>query len=120
MQFSRTLVAIAGGLLMAGVTLAAPTAKQTASAASSSGSSVTKTKVHHAFGVVDSITDADLTVIHTYKGKKQDLAFKLDSSTKKVGTIDKGSHVEVYYKLENGDNVATEIKAAKSKTKTKM
>lgn len=118
MQFSRTLVAIAAGLLMTGVTLAAPTAKQTAS--TSSNSTMTKAKVHHAFGMVDSMTDTDLTVTHTVKGKTESLAFKLDSSTKKVGTIDKGSHVEVYYKLENGDNVATEVKAVKSKMKMKM
>jgi hypothetical protein len=112
MNFCRTLVAIAAAILMASVAWAAPTPKQTTSTESSS--SMTKVKVHHEWGVVDSMTDTDLVLTHTYKGKTENVTFKLDPNTKKVGTVDKGSHVEVYYKMENGEHVATEVKASKS------
>ena len=116
MRICRSLVATAAVLLLAGVALAAPTAKQTAETKSPT-SSMTKTKTHHMWGVVDSVTDTDLAITHTYKGKTEHMTFKLDPDTKKVGTVEQGTRVEVYYKTENGEHVATEVKAAKSKMK---
>jgi hypothetical protein len=113
MSFSRSVVVAAAVLLIGGVTLAAPAAKKQTSATSTSTNTM-KMSVHHELGVVDSITSSDLTLSHTYKGKTENVTFKLDPSTKQVGTIDKGAHVEVYYKNENGEHVATEVKATKS------
>ena len=59
-----------------------------------------KMSVHHESGVVDSITSSDLTLSHTYKGKTEKMTFNLDPSTKKIGTIDQGSSVVVYYKTK--------------------
>jgi hypothetical protein len=116
MSFSRAFVATAVCLLMGGVALAAPSArKQTADASSSSP--MMKSTTHHQWGVVDSMTDTDLTLTHTYKGKTESVTFKVDANTKKVGDVNQGSHVEVYYKNENGEHVATEIKARKTKSK---
>ncbi len=114
MSFSRTLIAAAAVLLMGGITFAAPTARKQTSD-TNANSSMTKTSTHHEWGVVDSMTDTDLTLTHTYKGKTETSTFKLDPSTKKMGTIDKGSHVEVFYKNENGEHVATEVRARKMK-----
>lgn len=113
MSFSRMLTAAAAVLLMGGIAFAAPAPKQTNHL--NSNSSVMKSKMHHESGTIQSITDTDLTISHTYKGKTENLAFKIDTSTKKVGNVDTGARVEVYYKNENGDHVATEIKALKSK-----
>lgn len=114
MSFSRTLITAAAVLLMGGVALAAPTATKQATDANAS-SSMTKTTTHHERGVVQSITDTDLTLTHMYKGKTETSTFKLDPNTKKMGTIDTGSHVVVSYKNENGEHVATEVRARKSK-----
>lgn len=116
MSFSRTLIAAAAVLLLGGITLAAPANTQQATA-TNNGSSMTKTSTHHERGVVESMTDTDLTLTHMYKGKTETSTFKLDPSTKKMGTIDKGSHVEVFYKNENGEHVATEVRARKMKMK---
>jgi len=114
MSFSRTLVGLAAALLMAGVTLAAPASTKQATDANAN-SSMTKSTTHHEWGVVESMTDTDLMLTHTHKGKTETSTFKLDPNTKKMGTIDKGSHVEVFYKNQNGEHVATEVKMAKSK-----
>lgn len=114
MSLSRTLIAAAAMLLMAGVTFAVPAATRQATDANAN-SSMTKSTTHHEWGVVESITDSDLTMTHMYKGKTETSTFKLDPNTKKMGTIDKGSHVEVFYKNQNGEHVATEVKMSKSK-----
>ncbi|HTU36219.1 MAG TPA: hypothetical protein VMF66_20640 [Candidatus Acidoferrum sp.] len=115
MSFSRTFIAAAAVLLMGGVAFAAPTATKQATDANAN-SSMTKSPTHHEWGVVQSMTDTDLTLTHMYKGKTETSTFKLDPNTKKMGTIDQGSRVEVFYKNENGDHIATEVKMAKSKT----
>lgn len=112
MNFSRFLVAAAAALLLGGIALAAPGAKQTASTKTSTATM--KTTVHHESGVINSMTSSDLTLSHTYKGKTESLSFKLDPNTKKIGAIDKGARVVVYYKNENGEHLATEVKARKA------
>lgn len=114
MSFSRAFITASALLLMGGVALAAPTARK--QAADTSSSATMKSSTHHEFGVVNSMTDTDLTLTHTYKGKTENVTFKLDPDTKKLGNVDQGSHVEVYYKNENGEHVATEIEARKTKT----
>lgn len=116
MSFSRMLTAAAAVLLMGGIAFAAPTAKQTNHLNSSSSVMM---KTHHQSGTIQSMTDTDLTISRMYKGKTENMAFKIDANTKKVGNVDTGTRVEVYYKTENGDHVATEIKALKS-SKMKM
>jgi hypothetical protein len=113
MKFSRYLVVASAALLMAGITLAAPSARQATSASTST--STMKMSLHHESGVVESITSSDLMLSHIRKGKTETTTFKIDPSTKQIGTIDKGANVVVYYKNENGEHVATEVKARKTK-----
>jgi hypothetical protein len=112
MTFSKSLLVAAAVLLVGGVAMASPKAGQTA--ATSTSTNTTKTSLHREWGVVDSKTSSDLTLSHTYKGKTENMTFKIDPSTKQVGTVDKGAHVMVYYKNENGEHVATEVKARKA------
>lgn len=114
MSFSRALITVAALLLMGGVVFAAPTTtKQTTDA--NANSAVAKVTTHHQMGVVQSMTDTDLTLTHMYKGKTETSTFKLDPDTKKMGTIDQGSRVVVYYKNENGEHIATEVREHKAK-----
>lgn len=114
MRFSHTLIAAAALLLIGGVAFAAPTTTKQSSDANAN-SSMTKPTTHHEMGVVQSMTDTDLTLTHMYKGKTETSTFKLDPDTKKMGTIDQGSRVVVYFKNENGEHVATEVRERKSK-----
>jgi hypothetical protein len=99
------------------MTGAAALAAQTSSQGNAAKSSnTTKTTVHEEMGTVSSLTSSELVLAHTVKGKQEQTTFKLDSSTKKEGTIDKGAHVAVYYKDQNSERIATEIKAEPKKS----
>jgi hypothetical protein len=91
---------------------AAALAAQTSSQSSSTKSSNTaNTTVHEEMGTVHSLTSSELVLSHTVKGKQEETTYKLDSSTKKEGTIEKGTHVAVYFKDQNHQRIATEVKA---------
>ena len=114
MSISKTLIFGAAFMLMTGgATLAAQTSSQTNSTKSSN---TAKAAVHEEMGTVSSLTSSELVLAHTVKGKQEESTFKLDSSTKKEGTIDKGTHVAVYYKDQNHERMATEIKAEPKKS----
>jgi hypothetical protein len=97
----------------AGIALAGQTTTQSKTATTTNTASTT---VHHEMGTVASMTNSDLVLSHEYKGKAESTKFMLDPSTKKEGAIDKGARVEVYYKTENHQHVATEIKAEAKKS----
>ena len=99
------------GIVMAGQSSATTKSVSTKMATESS----TATKTHSESGTVSSLTSNELVLDHTWKGKKEKTNFTLDSSTKKEGNIAQGDRVTVYYRLESGKRVATELKASATK-----
>lgn len=110
MAISRTSILSAAFMLLGGGTALA--------AQTSSHNNVKKAEptVHEEMGTVSSMTSSELVLSHMVKGKQEETTFKLDSSTKKEGTIDKGAHVAVYYKDQDHERVATEVKAEPKKS----
>jgi hypothetical protein len=106
MKVSKSLVV--GSLLSGTLALAA------GGAALASQTSTTP-KTHEEIGTISSMTNSDLVLSHMVKGKQENTTFKMDSNTKKEGTIDKGAHVAVYFKDENHERLATEVKAEPTK-----
>ena len=78
--------------------------------------STTTPKTHEEIGTVSSMTNSDLVLSHLVRGQQEDTTFKMDCNTKKEGTIAKGARVAVYFKAENHERVATEIKAEPKKS----
>jgi hypothetical protein len=114
MNISRTLMLSAAFTLVGGGTaLAAQTSSHNNATKSTNMAEAT---VHEEMGTVSSMTSSELVLSHTVKGKQEETTFKVDSSTKKEGTIDKGAHVAVYYKDQNHERIATEIKAEPKKS----
>jgi len=70
----------------------------------------TKTKTHEMKGTVSSVTDTELVLTHTWKGKTEETKFIVNASTKKDGTLAKGDAVTVMYEYGNHQRTATEIK----------
>ena len=78
---------------------------------------VAKAPVAHATkGVVKSI-DAKSLVITTSGAKGKELTFVLDSTTVKTGTPAVGATVEVRYKTEAKQNIATAVSVSEAKKK---
>jgi hypothetical protein len=108
MKVSKSLVV--GTLLSGTLALAA------GGAALATQTSSTTPKTHEEIGTISSMTNSDLVLSHLVKGKQEDTTFKMDSNTKKEGTIDKGARVAVYFKDENHQRIATDIKAEPKKS----
>jgi len=95
----------------------APAAKSAASTQPAAKSTVDKAPVSHATkGVVKSV-DAKSLVITTSGAKGKDLTFVLDSTTVKTGTPAVGATVEVRYKTEAKQNIATAVSVSEAKKK---
>jgi hypothetical protein len=114
MNLWKSLAVAAALLLMGSVALALPSFKQSSS--TKTDTSTQKPAIHHEMGVISSMDASDLVLSHIYKGKAESTTFKLDSNTKKEGTVDKGAHVVVYYKNENHERIATAVKAEPAKS----
>jgi hypothetical protein len=109
-----TLIVAAGVVAIASQTSGTNSGKQTSQSATHTR---TKATVHHERGTVSSVAANELVLDHTWKGKEEKTKFKMDSDTKKEGSVDKGDHVMVYYRFEKGQRIATELKALGPKTK---
>lgn len=125
MKGKNTIMMLAAaGMLMCGSAVAAQTAqsKDTKATTPTTTSSDTKTEaktvLHHEMGTIDSVTDSNLVLDHTYRGKMEKTTFVLDSSTKKVGDLEKGDKATVYYHLAKKDRIATEVKVMPAKSKS--
>jgi Domain of unknown function (DUF5666) len=102
--------------IMAGGVMASQTKGSTSATSTKATTKTTaSTAVHHEMGTISSLTSNELTLDHTWKGKEEKTKFTLESSTKKEGNIAQGDHVTVYYHLDNGQRVATEVKALGTK-----
>ena len=111
MSISRTVIVGAALMLITGgAALAAQASSQTTSTKSSNTANATG---HEEMGTVSSLTSSELVLLND---KQKETTFKLDSSTKKEGTINKGAHVTVYYKNQNHERIATEIKVEAKKS----
>ena len=106
MSISRTLIFGAFMLMMGGAVLAAQTSSHNSVTKSANMAEAT---VHEEKGTVSSMTSSELVLAHTVNGKQEQTTFKLDSSTKKEGAIEKGANVAVYYKDQNHERIATQI-----------
>ena len=60
-------------------------------------------------GKVVSFTATSLVVSSEVKGKKTDTTFVLNPETQVKGTLANGAEVEVAYRTENSQNVATQV-----------
>lgn len=113
----KNLAIVACALIFgcAGFSYASQTSKPS-NAQSSSKTTMTKAAIHHEWGTIDSVSDTSLVLDRTWKGKKEQTNFMLDSSTKKEGTLDKGAHATVFYEMKDKDRVATEVKVSTMKS----
>jgi hypothetical protein len=102
------VLVMTAGIGIAGRTSGTSSAKQMPQSATHTGAKLT---VQHDVGTVSSVTVSELTLDHTWKGREEKTKFTLDSDTKKEGRIEQGEHVIVYYHLEKGQRVATDLKA---------
>jgi hypothetical protein len=114
MSISRIL--IFGAALMLTTGTAAFAAEVSSQNSSTKSSNTEKATIHEEMGTVSSLTTSQLVLSHSVKGKQEETTFKLDSSTKKEGMIDKGAQVAIYYKDQNHEHVATEVKAEPKKS----
>jgi hypothetical protein len=114
MKISKSMILSAALMFAAGgAALAAQTSAQTTTTKTSANAHLA---LHKEMGTVSSLTNSEMVLTHTVKGKQEKTTFKLDSNTKKEGTIDKGTHVAVYFKDQNHERIATEIKAEPTKS----
>jgi len=122
MESGKWLALVAMLLFAAGGVVASQTSGTSQTKAKESATtSKTATTVHHEMGTVSSVTSNELVLDHTWKGKAEKTKFTLDSDTKEEGNVAQDDHVTVYYHMEKGERVATELKAmaAKPATETK-
>ena len=118
MKQSRTAALVLGALMMAAAAFAqtapatkpAPAAKKPAAAAPAAAT-------HATTGVVKSIDDSKL-VISKSATKGPETTFAVNASTQKEGTIAAGTTVDVRYKTEGKEKVATAISVHEAKAKT--
>jgi len=95
------------GLATASRAASSATAKTGTSTATTND---TKPRTHEMKGTVSSVTDSELVLTHTWKGKTEETKFTLNASTKKDGTLAKGNEVVVMYQYSNHERTATEVK----------
>jgi hypothetical protein len=114
MKISKSLI-LSAALMFAtgGAALAAQTSAQTTTTKTSANANLA---LHKEMGTVSSLTNSEMVLTHTVKGKQEKTTFKLDANTKKEGAIDKGTHVLVYFKDQNHERIVTEVKAEPTKS----
>jgi len=72
----------------------------------------TKVTTASATGTITSVDEGKLVLSHKVKGKDETTTFILNADTKKEGDLKPGARVTVHYKVENNQNIATQVKAA--------
>ena len=120
MRTHRT-TAVLLGLLVAVPALGFAALPQGTSTKPATSKSSTPTKatapapaVHATKGVIKSVSDTSL-VISRPTAKEKEMTFMLDSTTQKKGTLAAGATVDVRYKTENKQNIATAVTVAEKK-----
>ncbi len=118
MKTSRTAVLFLSALMMASGAFAAQTApaKPAATAKKEAAKPAPAAATHATTGVVKSIDDSKLVISKSAK-KGPETTFTVNSSTQKEGSIAAGTTVDVRYKTEGKDKVATAISVHEAKAK---
>jgi type 1 fimbria pilin len=98
MKRNHLLVAFAAVLLLAGSVWAA-----------GSKSTDSKASILKAHGTVVSSTSSSLVLSTKVKGKAEEETYVVDPQTKIKGSLTSGSTVDVRYKMDNGQKLATFI-----------
>lgn len=107
-------------ILAAGVAIAGPGAKTNSTKPSTQTTDSKSATLHHQSGTVASMSANELVLDHTWKGKAEQTKFTLNPQTKREGDVKQGDHLTVYYHLDKGQRIATELKMeTPSKNETK-
>ena len=91
------------------------TSKAASTSAAPAAKKSTTSAVHATKGVVKSI-DGSMLVITKVAGKGPETSFIVNSTTQRQGTVAPGSSVDVRYRTEGKDKVATAIAVQEMKT----
>jgi hypothetical protein len=75
--------------------------------------------VYKMSGKIVSVNSSSLTLASKVKGKSEQETFVINPQTKTTGTLNPGEKAIVRYKNENGQKIATMIRAHKASSKTK-
>lgn len=130
----KNLLSVMGMLLLAGSAVAAqgtgakPTTSSRAGqpkqatpaqtkAAAPVSSKAAQPALHEAAGTVVSADATKLVISHMVKGKREEMSFTLNPETQKHGSLDVGTQAMVKYRMESGENVATQVTARPAKSK---
>jgi hypothetical protein len=108
---------VCSAVLVGALLVTAPAWAQTAkpkSGAITPGASVAAT-THATKGVVKSLGESALVLSHA-KGKTKDRTFVLNPSTARQGEIAVGSTVDVRYRMEGANRVATAVSVHQAKS----
>lgn len=62
-----------------------------------------------AWGKVVSFTDTELVIVRHHHGKEIQKTFVVDPSTQWEGKPAEGAQVKVHYRVDNGQNIATQV-----------
>lgn len=102
--------AVIASLLMAGTAFAQTSAPKTTAKPAPTAKVAAAPAVHATKGVVKSV-DATTLVITKAGGKGPENSFMLNASTQRQGSIAAGATVDVRYRVEGKDKVATAVSA---------
>ncbi|MEO7276078.1 MAG: hypothetical protein ABI211_29185 [Vicinamibacterales bacterium] len=88
----------------------APVAAQTSAAVQTARPAVSRDVATHATkGVVKALTPSGITITRVTAGKRVDTSFQLTASTQRAGTIAAGVTVEIRYRTDGKQRIATAI-----------
>jgi hypothetical protein len=111
MKSKLTISALALALL-AGTAWAQGAAKSASKQPTATKAASSQMHTRVASGNIVSVDDNKLVLSHKVKGKAQEMSFDLTPSTHKTGKLQAGSKATVHYRVENGNNVATDVRAS--------
>ena len=114
-SIAAVLAALALAVPAAGFAQSTP--KATSTAAAPAAKKAATPVVHATKGVVKSI-DGSMLVITKVAGKGPETTFVVNSTTQRQGTVSPGSSVDVRYRTEGKEKVATAIAVQEMKTST--
>jgi hypothetical protein len=114
MSLSKSFILLAAFALVIGTSALA--AQTSAQKSSTKTSNTANAAVHEELGTVRSITSSELVLAHDVNGTQEETTYKMEPSTKREGTIAKGTYVTLYYKDQNHERMATEVKAEHKKS----
>jgi len=123
MKFTKSILTVTAGALLAAVSGMAQTSPQPAKPAASTAAKHAAPKADKkpmamvSRGTIKSIDNDRLVLTHKGKnGKSEDTTYMLSSSTEKKGDLKAGAKASVHYRSENNQLTATSVQAMPAKT----